>query len=556
MLDRRAFLGGVASLAAVPWLAGCGRVAEVFEHDDDEQESGSWLRCCIDPPASIDPATLMDAAGAQVALQLFDPLMRYDPISHELTCLAASSYEVSADARTFTFHLKEGATFHAGDAVDAVSFKRAWERLFTAELAGDDAADEDSVVAPNAALLTHVSGWEACRDGSATELVGVTCPDAYTLQVVLDDAFAEFPALLCHPALSPVPSSAISDAATFALTPQGNGAFAFEAARKDGDAIRLVRNDAYAGDAPALDGVKFVTESDTVAAFKRYEAGDADLCAVPVEQLENVKKNMGESEDGYRATAGHRLLRGPRPQLQYLVCNMASAKLANLPLRRALSCAIDRDALAEKTLSGAYVAATGLLSPCLGAADAWSACTYDAEQAASLLEAGYPADESGARELTVALACSKHGVAPKIADAVVSDLSALGVKVTIELSERADLLQRLRTGDFELALTSWAPAAPSWDAAVAPIVASSYAGQTNVSGYTEASVDEALASAHAATDSSTRQSLIAGALATAGEALPVIPLAFSAPPVVVSEHVATLELGAFGAARLSEATLV
>lgn len=556
VLDRRAFLSGVASLAAVPWLAGCGRVAEVFEQDEDEQERGSWLRLCIDSPASIDPAMLVDAAGAQVALQLFDPLMRYDPATHELACLAASSYEVSEDARTFTFHLKEGATFHTGEAVDAASFKRAWERLFTVELAAADGADAQPIKAPNAALLAPVAGWEACCAGDATELAGVTCPDALTLQVALDAACAEFPARLCHPALAPVPTSAVSDAAAFARAPQGNGAFALADAREEGTPIRLVRSDGYAGDAPSLDGVKFFMESDTAAAFKRYEAGDADVCAVPVEQLESVKKSAGESEDGYRATAEHRLLRGVGMQLQYLVCNMASAKLGDLSLRRALSCAIDRDALAEKTLSGAYVAAEGLLSPCLGAVDAWSVCSYDAEQAASLLEGGYPSDESGTRELTVALACAKHGVAPKIADAVVSDLAAVGVKVTIELSERADLLERLRTGDFELAITSWTPSVPSWDAAVAPLIASTYAGRANVSGYADASVDGALGSARAATDEATRQGLIAGALAVAGEALPVIPLAFAAPPVVASERVAALELDVFGAVRAAEATLV
>lgn len=598
-MDRRTFVGGMAGVLAAPLMAGCVRTGSAPAEDNPDATADHTLRCQIDPPAAMDPALICDVGGMQVASQLFDAPMRFDAATGAALPLAVESCEMAADALSCTMHMRADATFHTGESVRAEHFKRAWERLvatpaglaaaLTAGAAGtsaesegdeaasdgDGAADGSSAAAvagdatagaascaeedrdPNfAGLLAFVEGYDALRAGAAAELSGVTCPDELTLHIAFTEPCAVFPLVATHAALAPVSDTAFDDGKEPARPPIGNGPFMFDAQASTDRELRLTRFDSYCGDAVRLESVVLELDRDVAAAYRRLETGRLDACSVPVDQLEAAADTFGVAE-GDRTSPGTAMLRMQGLSMQYVVCNIASTALESVPVRRALSLAIDRDTLCEKALRQAFEPATGPVPEALatGAVAPWSWCAYDAETAAELLEPLYPADEDGARDLSLTLVCSKRGVDAKIADTLVSDFKALGIALHSEALDRDALRKRLRDGDFDLACLGWTPAYPDLFAIAHPLLSSAAAGATNFSGYADAALDEAIASARSMVDTVARRARLGEAFAMAGEATPIIPLAVERQTLVAGERVERIGLDARGVVQLASAEL-
>ena len=68
---------------------------------------------------SLDPARITDAESAEVTEQIFDHLVRYRRESTEIEPSLATAWDVSADGRVWTFHLRPDVRFHDGTPFDA-----------------------------------------------------------------------------------------------------------------------------------------------------------------------------------------------------------------------------------------------------------------------------------------------------------------------------------------------------------------------------------------------------------------------------------------------------
>src|SRR5262249_51537019 len=67
----------------------------------------------------LDPARITDSDSAEVTEQIYDHLVRYRADSTEIEPALATGWEVSADGRTWTFHLRSNVRFHDGTPFDA-----------------------------------------------------------------------------------------------------------------------------------------------------------------------------------------------------------------------------------------------------------------------------------------------------------------------------------------------------------------------------------------------------------------------------------------------------
>lgn len=550
MIDRRTLLSGMAAAGALAGLGGCSFGSTQTSKGADAVPV-SWVRYRIGTPAAIDPLYVADEAGRIVVSQLFDTLLRYDFDTNELTPLAASAYQVSEDARTITFTLVSGATFHNGEAVTSASFKRAWERLVRPlPVAGEEsaaassAAEDAASYSPSAHLLRHVAGYDALRHAEASELVGLRCPDDRTLVVELTEPYAGWPAIAACPALAPAPQAAVDDPEAFATNPVGNGPFKMKRAWSDKDDIRLTANHEYVLGEPSVDGVLFVTEPDTLTAYKQFQAGDIDVCDVPVDQYDEAEDASGVAADGRTMEPGARLIHSDQPALVYLACNTTIPSLTDATVRQALSQAIDRETLCDKTLKYTFAPATSPVPPCVsaGTVGSWPACAHDLDRAIELLNGVYPVDEAGERELEITLIYRKGGVHKRIAEQVVSDLSAAGCTVRAQELEAADFHERFEAGDFELALTTWAPADVSLDAFAYPLLYSGESTSQHRSVYSKAELDEVLVQSRSTVDDAARRDLCAQALGAAAEEMPSIPLLYPAHTKVASSRITHLAL--------------
>ncbi len=111
---------------------------------------------------------------------------------------------------------------------------------------------------------------------------------------------------------------------------------------EDGQEINVKKFDDYYGDKAKIDGIHFQVIKDMETAYKEFQAGNLDVCDVPVAQIDAAKKDRGVSKDGYTMGDGERMLLGAEPSTYYLTCNTTAEPFSNADLRRGISLAINR----------------------------------------------------------------------------------------------------------------------------------------------------------------------------------------------------------------------
>src|SRR5262245_54499811 len=91
-------------------------------------------------PESLDPAVLTGEADGRVALELFAGLTRYNPTNATPTPDLAESWDLSADGKVYTFHLRGNLVWSTGEPIAADDFVYSWLRVLdpssAAEYAG------------------------------------------------------------------------------------------------------------------------------------------------------------------------------------------------------------------------------------------------------------------------------------------------------------------------------------------------------------------------------------------------------------------------------------
>ena len=111
----------VASLLLIS-LCGCAGDTDNNKKDpssaeSDELSAGSSVTVGIAQDLdSLDPHRAVNAGTSEVMFNIFEGLMKASPDGGVIPAVA-SDYEISPDGKTYTFTLREGVTFHNGNAV-------------------------------------------------------------------------------------------------------------------------------------------------------------------------------------------------------------------------------------------------------------------------------------------------------------------------------------------------------------------------------------------------------------------------------------------------------
>jgi oligopeptide transport system substrate-binding protein len=393
-------------------------------------------------PDSLDPQKARGFEAQSILRDLCEGLTTLDHNAHVAPGVA-SSWEVSADGRTYTFRLRPEARWSNGDRVVAADFVAALERLVD-PATGSAYAEYVDVIANTASI---VAGKRPPAD------LGVAAPDDATLVITLSGPAPYLPTLLSHPSTCPVHRP------TLAAHPQGfarpglmpaNGAFVLSE-WVQGSYILALRNRRYWNDAAThLDGVKYLLVPDENAELARYRDGQLDVTfVVPRGQFDWIKANLPDQ-----------LHIAPQLSTYYYGFNLRRAPFKdNAPLRRALSLVIDREKLTQLILRVGELPAYGWVPPGIDNYSSQAFDYRDEPMAARVLEAqrlykaaGYSRD----KPLRFELRYNAGEVHTKVALAIASMWQeALGAQVTLTQVEFKSLLQDIDRGDVEMFRSSW-----------------------------------------------------------------------------------------------------
>jgi len=477
-------------------VAGCAPKPTTETPTATGPKTGGSMSFYIGEPAYIDPYNTQESEGTEVEQALFDSLTRVDPLDPaKLVPAAAASWTSNADATVWTFKLDPAGKFADGTPVKASDFVYAWTRIIDQNTVNTLTKKADpSVISYH---LAFVKGFDDLSAGDSKVLEGVKAVDDLTFEVTLSQAFADFPFVVAHPALAPVSQKLVEggvDASgtivPFGEMPIGNGPFKMAEPWQHNQFIKVVRNENYGGAKPYLDSVTFKIYKDTEAAYTDFVAGNLDFSPIGAGKIKAAQAQYGTSDNGYTVEPGKQVLLGAENATYYLIVNTTDAVFKNPAIRKAVSLAINRQAICDIVFEGTRDPADNIIPPGIAGYEkgVWLDAKYDKAAAEkTLADAGF-AGGKGIPEIK--LSFNSGAGHEKIMELIQSDLKAVGITATFTSGDFPVYLKQLDAGKFQIGRLGWIADYPIMDNFLYPIFQSK--SGDNKSKYVNPAVDKAL----------------------------------------------------------------
>ena len=418
-MKKKQLLSGVMALLLSASLCACGgsKTAEGTSEaagESSEAETSNTLSEGTPVPggsvvygmtqdlASLDPHVDTDAGTRDVVFNLYEGLVK--PTSDGgFIAAVASDYTISDDAKTYTFTLRDGITFHDGTPVTIEDVKYSIDRY--AEIQGESSAFSSLVDS-------------------------VEVQDDKTLVVNLKESYSEFLPMMT---IAIIPQSNEDPAGN----PIGTGPFKY-VSYTPGQNLELEKYDGYWQEGvPSLDSVEFKFIADVDTAFVELQAGTIDI-------LKYLTSAQAETlGDDYK------IVQGSMNLVHAMYLNSAYEPLSNTEVRQALCYAVDRDAINNFIFGGKSHIIGSHMIPAMSKyyePEAETVYSYDPEKAKELLaDAGYA--DGFDLEITVPSSYSQHVDSAQI---IADELSQVGINVTLNQVEWSTWLQDVyKGGNFQ-----------------------------------------------------------------------------------------------------------
>lgn len=498
---------------------------------DHRDTSSPYLRLAEqDDVPTLDPARGYDVASWQFEDMLFNTLVDYDQ-EGSLVPEAVLTWEISPDARRYTFHLRPDLRFTNGRRVEASDFEYAIKRVLSPQ-----------TKSPGAEFFRGIAGAEQCRVASC-RVEGLRVNDPLTLEIELREIDPLFLHKLAMPFAAAVPREAVAQwGEDFSRHPVGSGPYMLDE-WKIGQYLLLRRNPSYfVAGVPRLEGVqRLVGVNDELAWFK-YESGTLDVAEIPPAEFPRVVRDP-KLEPLLRRVVTMRT--------QYIGMNCMQAPFDDRRVRRAFNHAINRGKLLQ-LINQRGVIATGVLPPQMqGYNAAAPGYAFDPARARELLrEAGFGAG------LSSTLWVRLDALTLRLAQSIQQDLAEVGITVSIKALAWGPFLDAVKRTDLvPLFLLGWEADFPDPSNFLEVLFHSKYIGTNNNANYSNPEVDALLDAAARSVDGAARLQLLQKAEMLIMDDAPWGPLYHPVTYQAVSPRVRDYQLHPLRPARLERTWL-
>ena len=358
---------------------GGGGSSEAAGDGGDSATAGGEVSYYIGEPEHLaPPSNVTESNGDSVTDALYSPLVALDLETSEAIWgddapNAVAANVESDDQQTWTITLKEGWTFHDGTPITAQSYVDTWnEGAANAEYTGNY-------------FFSTIEGYDELQgneseEPTATEMTGVTAVDDLTLEVTLSEPFSQFPLVISYTAFYPLAQACLDDMAACEEAPIGNGPFMMDGVWEHDQEIRTVRYDDFGGAQPAkIDTLTFPIYADPNTGYTDLQAGNLDVMdTIPPEQLASAEAEFGD-----------RFITGESSTYMYLGFPTYDEKFSDPEIRKAISMAIDRQAITDAILTNQRPA-DAFVSPVVAGYREGACgenCEYNPEKAKQMFDA-------------------------------------------------------------------------------------------------------------------------------------------------------------------------
>ena len=458
-------------------------------------------------PTAMDPHFHRSNPNNAVLRHVFDPLMDFDNEGRVVPRLAESWRIV--DDLTWEVRLREGVRFHDGTKlhVDDIAF--------------------------SFARLPNVPNSPGSFAAAVRTVTGVKVIDDRTVQITTSEPTpfldTELTAVL-------ILSRIIHRDATTADFNSGRAAIGTGAYRhvayEQGTRFQAVRNPDFWGDRPDWDEVEMRFIPSPATRVAALLSGDVDLIdGVPTQDVARLEADPRTAIFGTASNGTAYLFPDTVRETAPFVTDKQGKPLVPNPLRdvrvrRALSLAINRQAIVDRLLAGQGAPAEQFAPPiAIGRAPDLQPIPYDVAKARALLaEAGVP---DGFR-MTIHGPTGWFPGDAEVLQAIAQGFSRIGVETQVQTLPTATFFSRATNRDFAMFMTTYASnvAATTLQQVVATRDPDRRMGPFNRQHYSNPAVDTPLEAALSTMDRTKRDALSAQAMRAVVEDLGVIPLIY------------------------------
>lgn len=417
---KRKLLSIAACIAlTVGLLAGCGGSPE---EGSAEKKAGSDRQSASKPtpggtmligmgtePITLNPDGKSDDNMSTIAPLLFSKLMKVTGTG-DIVCDLAESYEISEDGLTYTFKLPENVKFSDGKPLTSDDVKFTFEEIISQ---GCFAADSLSAVST------------------------IECPDEQTVVITLSHIDAAFLGSLGYIGTFILPRHVYEGQDWMGddsmQEPVGSGPFVYDK-WDSGISFSVKKNENYylGPELPYLDNITYSFIADTDTALQAFNNGELDILGViPSDAvIESLMDNPA-----------YKICTNMYTSRFYIGFNMEEEPFDDINFRMAVAHGIDIDDLIQKAMKTCCVKAETYLSPMFSWAcneeDSARISEYDKEKALAYMEKTGLKKDSDGYYCHVSMDTYNYEPFPSAAQVIKSQLSDIGIDVTINMLEYA-----------------------------------------------------------------------------------------------------------------------
>lgn len=273
-----------------------------------------------DKVTQLEPANSYDYWTWHVLQQTTETLVTTEPGTGRIVPSLAERWEVSPDAKVYTFYLRRGVKFTDGTPFNAEAVKWSFERALRLD------GPEGGV-----GLIKGIDRIEVLNE--------------YTVRFVLKEADATFLSRLADPIAPSMIFSPKSMPADQFVNGQYAGTGPYKLVRYDPDQLVVLEAfDGYWGPKPKSDRIIEVFYADASALRAALEAGQIDVGfrTFNPEDIASLQK-----DPRFVVIKGEGSL-----SVRYLVFNVTQPPFDNVQVRRAIALAVDRERIVEDVFGG------------------------------------------------------------------------------------------------------------------------------------------------------------------------------------------------------------
>lgn len=446
---------------AVSGLAACkGGGGDDYTYGElaDDQTLRVWLGA---EPDYIDPSLADFDTSIAMARNLFATLLRLDPTTNEVLPYAATEVPtldnggVSEDGMTYTFNIREDATWQDGEPITAHDFAYSLRRLLDPRLASYYGASSYADIIVGGADLAFAVDVDDAAIEELASAVGVEAVDDHTLEITITRPSNTFNLLMAMWPTSALRQDVIEkygDITNTEWTEPGNLVSAGPFILEDWDhgaSITLGATESFWNEEmrSTVSEIQFQIIENETTAFSAYLSGDLDAVPVPLAELERIS-----SDPDYES----QLRRVPLTTTFALAFNQTKPPFDDVEARKAFCTSADRDTLVAEVQQGQGVPTTSWLPSSLTPyylADRGTGLAYNPDAAVDLVS-DPGANRPAYGDLTLRFAnIDPNSTRAEFLQGQWSE--NLGVDVTVEPMDPPAFGEAFGTNDFDIAFVGY-----------------------------------------------------------------------------------------------------